>query len=33
MIHPTAIIDSKAEIGGGVEIGPYCVIEKGVSIS
>jgi UDP-N-acetylglucosamine acyltransferase len=32
MIHPTAIIDSKAEIGGSVEIGPYCVIEKGVSI-
>jgi UDP-N-acetylglucosamine acyltransferase len=33
MIHPTAVIDPKAEIGGGVEIGPYCVIEKGVSIS
>ena len=33
MIHPTVIIDSKADIGGGVEIGPYCVIEKGVSIS
>jgi len=33
MIHPTAVIDSKAEIGGGVEIGPYCVIEKGVSIA
>jgi len=32
MIHPTAIIDSKAEIGRSVEIGPYCVIEKGVSI-
>ena len=32
MIHPTVIIDSKAEIEGGVEIGPYCVIEKGVSI-
>jgi UDP-N-acetylglucosamine acyltransferase len=32
MIHPTAIIDSKADIGGGVEIGPYSVIEKGVSI-
>jgi UDP-N-acetylglucosamine acyltransferase len=32
MIHPTAIIDPKAEIGEGVEIGPYCVIEKGVSI-
>jgi UDP-N-acetylglucosamine acyltransferase len=32
MIHPTAVIDSKAEIGGGVDIGPYCVIEKDVSI-
>jgi UDP-N-acetylglucosamine acyltransferase len=32
MIHPTAIIDPKAEIGEGVEIGPYSVIEKGVTI-
>jgi UDP-N-acetylglucosamine acyltransferase len=32
MIHPTAIIDPKAEIGEGVEIGPYSVMEKGVSI-
>ena len=32
MIHSTAIIDAKAEIGEGVEIGPYSVIEKGVSI-
>ena len=32
MIHPTAIIDPKAEIGEGVEIGPYSVIEKGVLI-
>ncbi len=32
MIHPTAIIDPKAEIGEGVDIGPYCVIEKGVLI-
>jgi UDP-N-acetylglucosamine acyltransferase len=32
MIHPTAIIDPKAEIGEGVEMGPYSVIEKGVSI-
>ena len=30
MIHPTAIIDPKAELGEGVEIGPYVVIEKGV---
>ena len=32
MIHPTAIIDLKAEIGEGVEIGPYTVIEKDVLI-
>jgi UDP-N-acetylglucosamine acyltransferase len=32
MIHPTAIVDSKAEIGEGVEIGPYSVIESGVEI-
>ena len=30
MIHPTAIVDPKAEIGEGVEIGPYSVIEKDV---
>ncbi len=32
MIHPTAIIDPKAEIGEGVDVGPYSVIEKGVVI-
>src|SRR4030042_158316 len=32
MIHPTAIVDSKAEIAEGVEVGPYCVIEKDVVI-
>ena len=32
MIHPTAIVDRMAEIGEGVEIGPYSVIEKDVSI-
>ena len=25
-IHPTAIVDVRAEIGGGTRIGPYCVI-------
>jgi UDP-N-acetylglucosamine acyltransferase len=30
MIHPTAIVDPKAEIGEGVEIGPYSVIGKDV---
>jgi UDP-N-acetylglucosamine acyltransferase len=32
MIHPTAIVDPKAEIAEGVEIGPYSVIEKDVLI-
>jgi UDP-N-acetylglucosamine acyltransferase len=32
MIHPTAIVDPKAEIADGVEIGPYSVIERDVVI-
>jgi UDP-N-acetylglucosamine acyltransferase len=32
MIHQTAIVDPKAEIGEGVEIGPYSIIEKDVFI-
>jgi UDP-N-acetylglucosamine acyltransferase len=32
MIHPTVVIDPKAEIEEGVEIGPYSVIEKSVFI-
>jgi len=32
MIHSTAIVDPKAEIAGGVDIGPYTVIEKDVFI-
>jgi len=32
LIHPTAIIDSKAEIGVGVTIGPYSVIGPDVVI-
>lgn len=31
-IHPTAIIDSKAELAASVEIGPYAVIGAGVRI-
>jgi UDP-N-acetylglucosamine acyltransferase len=31
-IHPTAVIDSKAEIDSEVEIGPYAVIDGGVKI-
>ena len=30
--HPTAIIASDAQIGEGVEIGPYCVIGGGVKL-
>ena len=32
MIHPTAIIDSKAEISDSVSIGPFCVIGPDVVI-
>ena len=32
MIHPTVIVDPKAEIGEGVEIGPYSVIQEDVVI-
>ena len=32
MIHPTAIVSPKAEIGKNVEIGPYAVIEEDVRI-
>jgi UDP-N-acetylglucosamine acyltransferase len=31
-IHPTAVIDSEAEIGPDVVIGPYCVIGREVTI-
>jgi UDP-N-acetylglucosamine acyltransferase len=31
-IHPTAIIDPKAELGQGVRIGPYVIVEGGVRI-
>jgi UDP-N-acetylglucosamine acyltransferase len=31
-IHPTAIIDSNAEISSEAEIGPYCIVGCGVSV-
>jgi UDP-N-acetylglucosamine acyltransferase len=31
-IHPTAIVDARAEIHDGVEVGPYCVVGPGVVI-
>ena len=33
MIHPTAVIDRKAQIDKNVEIGPYCTIDGPVKIS
>ena len=32
MIHPTAVISPKAELGHDIEIGPYCVIEANVRL-
>jgi UDP-N-acetylglucosamine acyltransferase len=32
MIHPTAIIHPKAQLGSGCEIGPYCVIGENVAL-
>lgn len=32
MIHPTAIIDAKAELASDVEVGPYSIIGAGVKI-
>lgn len=32
-IHPTAIVDAKAEIADGVEIGPWCSVGPGVVLS
>lgn len=31
-IHASAIIDNKAEMDSDVDIGPFCIIKKGVSI-
>ena len=31
-IHPTAIIDPKAELGEDIVVGPYCVVYAGVKI-
>jgi UDP-N-acetylglucosamine acyltransferase len=31
-LHPTAVIDSRAELDCDVEVGPYCVIGAGVKI-
>ena len=31
-IHPSAIVDPKAELGGGTIVGPYCVIGPDVTV-
>ena len=31
-IHPTALVDPKAELAPGVEIGPYCIVGPGASL-
>lgn len=31
-IHPTALIDKAAEIDSSVDVGPFCIIHKGVKI-
>ncbi len=31
-IHPTAIVDAKAQIGAGTIVGPYCVIAADVTL-
>ncbi|TAG28597.1 MAG: acyl-[acyl-carrier-protein]--UDP-N-acetylglucosamine O-acyltransferase [Verrucomicrobia bacterium] len=32
VIHPTAVVDSGAELGAGVEIGPLCYVGPGVRL-
>lgn len=32
VIHPTAIVDSRASLGEGCEVGPYCVIGPNVKL-
>jgi UDP-N-acetylglucosamine acyltransferase len=31
-IHPTALVDPRAEVDASAEIGPYCVVGPGVSV-
>src|SRR5438552_2580946 len=31
-IHPTAIVDPKAELGAGTIIGPYCIVGSDVAL-
>jgi UDP-N-acetylglucosamine acyltransferase len=31
-IHPTALVDPKAELGEDVVVGPFCIVESGVRV-
>jgi UDP-N-acetylglucosamine acyltransferase len=31
-VHPTAVVESGAELADGVRIGPFCVVERGVRL-
>lgn len=31
-IHPSAVVSNKAELASGVEVGPFCYVEDGVTI-
>ncbi|MCC6354235.1 MAG: acyl-ACP--UDP-N-acetylglucosamine O-acyltransferase [Verrucomicrobiae bacterium] len=31
-IHATAVVDAGAELGDGIEVGPYCVVGEGVRL-
>ena len=31
-IHKTSLVDSSAQLGNNIKIGPYCIIEKDVCI-
>jgi UDP-N-acetylglucosamine acyltransferase len=32
MIHPTAIVSAQALLGNEVEVGPFCIVEPGVTV-
>jgi UDP-N-acetylglucosamine acyltransferase len=32
-VHPSAIVEDGARIGAGVDIGPFCIVERGVALS
>lgn len=32
IVHPTAIVDERAQLGEGVEIGPYCMVSGEVTL-